>query len=363
MALLYQTILKEPLNINVLSWSVDLLTGKDSVLMTKKHIISGDCALARGFTLIELSIVLVIVALLAGGVVAGRQLIEASTVRATITQIEQVRLATNAFKLKYGALPGDLHTTKVATLGFQAAPANYRPGNKDGLGDGNGIVSGYYTVNAGTHFYLTAGETAWFWVDLTTNSGMLPGNLDDADDLAWPVATTYDPSRRLPRSKIGNTVYLHTYYFPGKPLTAPGSADGVAEGQYLSLSHIGYLDMFGSKRDFAATQITGGGVSVSAAYAIDSKVDDGRPTSGRVIAAYDFWYISMCTSTWDAWWATGGPNCTDNRQQLGLGLPTVSIPADKYSCFDDENGALDEFKYTLSVDNGTNRTCGLSFRF
>ena len=42
----------------------------------------------RGFTLIELSIVLVIIGLIVGGVLVGQDLIRAAQVRATISQIE-----------------------------------------------------------------------------------------------------------------------------------------------------------------------------------------------------------------------------------------------------------------------------------
>ena len=61
----------------------------------------------RGFTLIELSIVLVIIGLIIGGVLVGKELIAASEIRAQISQFEKFQNATNAFKLKYGCLPGD----------------------------------------------------------------------------------------------------------------------------------------------------------------------------------------------------------------------------------------------------------------
>jgi prepilin-type N-terminal cleavage/methylation domain-containing protein len=48
---------------------------------------------ATGFTLIEMSIVLVIIGLIVGGVLVGQDLIRAAYIRAQITQIEKFNTA------------------------------------------------------------------------------------------------------------------------------------------------------------------------------------------------------------------------------------------------------------------------------
>ena len=48
-----------------------------------------------GFTLIELSIVLVIIGLIIGGILVGRDLINASAIRAQISQIDKYQQAAN----------------------------------------------------------------------------------------------------------------------------------------------------------------------------------------------------------------------------------------------------------------------------
>jgi prepilin-type N-terminal cleavage/methylation domain-containing protein len=62
----------------------------------------------RGFSLVELSIVLVILGLLVGGILAGKSLIKASELRSVIKETDQIRTATMAFKDKYFYLPGDM---------------------------------------------------------------------------------------------------------------------------------------------------------------------------------------------------------------------------------------------------------------
>ena len=69
----------------------------------KKHSL-----LQAGFSLVELSVVLLIIALLVAGIVAGKDIIRDSELKSMITQVNQVKTATNAFKLLYNRLPGDM---------------------------------------------------------------------------------------------------------------------------------------------------------------------------------------------------------------------------------------------------------------
>src|SRR5580692_12405602 len=70
------------------------------------------------FTLIEMSIVLVIIGLIVGGVLVGQDLIRAAGVRAQISQIEKYNTAVNTFYGKYGYLPGDIPAEPAAQFGF-----------------------------------------------------------------------------------------------------------------------------------------------------------------------------------------------------------------------------------------------------
>jgi prepilin-type N-terminal cleavage/methylation domain-containing protein len=92
---------------------------------------------SSGFTLIELSIVLVIIGLIAGGILVGRDLIHTAEVYKQIKQMQEYQVALNTFVLKYKCMPGDC--TKATTF-FGATDAGGNTifnGNGDGLIDNN----------------------------------------------------------------------------------------------------------------------------------------------------------------------------------------------------------------------------------
>ena len=100
----------------------------------------------HGFTLIELSLVVVIIGLIVGGVLVGRDLINAAAIRSQISQLEGFDMAVSVFKQKYGALPGDIRNPQDFGLAYEAGVDAYC--NQNNV-YGNGIiqdVNGLYPI-------------------------------------------------------------------------------------------------------------------------------------------------------------------------------------------------------------------------
>ena len=167
-----------------------------------------------GFTLIELSIVLVIIGLVVGGVLVGKDLIKAAQIRAQIAQIEQFNTAANTFKLKYGALPGDIKNTDAVAFGFSNA-GSWR--YNDGI-IGYSVIS-LSCYNCRPH-YPALGETNLFWVDLG-NSGLINGKFTFNNGSTPPWNISGNPSNLsvsgdnvkffLPPAKLGGDKYVFVW--------------------------------------------------------------------------------------------------------------------------------------------------------
>jgi len=238
-----------------------------SISETGMHVppgrISPKSALTAGFTLIEMSIVLVIIGLIVGGILVGQNLIQAATIRAQVTQIEKYQTAVETFRGKYGALPGDISATQVAQFGFTVWPV--RPGTF-GAGDGNGLIECAFWAPGIQD--LEWAEAIWFWEDLSSNSGLIEGGFNNQTQ--WDEGTTTVSATELnqyfPQAKIGNGNYVFVFSLNGT--------------NYFSIAALAGLDVA------SQIEITGYnfGLTPAQAYAIDSKIDDGLAQTGNVQA-------------------------------------------------------------------------------
>lgn len=87
----------------------------------------------RGFTLVEIAMVLVIVALLLGGVMRGQELVTQARIRDVMNDLSGVSAAYLFYYDRYKALPGDDPNAAVRWSAFNAKS-----------GSGNAVVSGKY---------------------------------------------------------------------------------------------------------------------------------------------------------------------------------------------------------------------------
>ncbi|MCX8044023.1 MAG: prepilin-type N-terminal cleavage/methylation domain-containing protein [Desulfobacterota bacterium] len=91
----------------------------------------------KGFTLVEIAIVLVIIGLLIGGILRGRTFIENAKIKNVIKSAESITASIYAYQDRYGFLPGDDNT------------ANARWGAVNGNGNGN--IDGTEPQNVANH--------------------------------------------------------------------------------------------------------------------------------------------------------------------------------------------------------------------
>lgn len=209
----------------------------------------------RAFTLIELSIVLVIIGLLVGGVLVGRDLIKAAELRSVITQKGRFATAINTFRGKYDALPGDMANatdywgaqdptpaTCIATASTTSLTCN---------GNGDGKI-GYENSTTDTW------EGFRVWQHLA-NAGIVVGK--------YSGVAGYVPKINIPDSDFSANAAWNLWYFPGRTVWGWSPE---APGHYLVFS------------------IAVGGwwvnpvLKPSDELSIDKKIDDGRPYLGAV---------------------------------------------------------------------------------
>jgi len=111
-----------------------------------------------GFTLVELSIVLVIIGLIIGGVLTGRQIMENAAITNTLNGIQAYEAQFQTYVQNYNAIPGD--DAGVSTRFPSAGLSVY--------GNGNGTLEGAFDSAT------AADETRLVWADLRA-AGLVKG--------------------------------------------------------------------------------------------------------------------------------------------------------------------------------------------
>jgi prepilin-type N-terminal cleavage/methylation domain-containing protein len=223
------------------------------------------------FTLVELAIVLVIIGLLVGGVLVGRDLIKAAEMHATVKDIESYRLAVHTFRGKYNGIPGDLRYQDAQMFGLTTHPTPWQQ-SAYGRGDGNGLLENA-TVSSYSYAYRLGlgGEITLFWRQLG-QAGLIPF-VSTADGTVIDT-TTVTPdllSPVLPKLRLGSS---YNYML-------------VTGVDYLggNFFYLGALTTSSASGSFGSLGSWPGLTGREAKY-LDEKMDDGYPATGEVVSLF-----------------------------------------------------------------------------
>lgn len=210
----------------------------------------------RGFTLVELSIVLVILGLLVGGVLSGQSLIRAAELRSILTEKDKHVVALNAFRDKYLAVAGDMPNA------FRFWGTDCGTDTTDTStgcnGNGNGQVN------------LQVGETLKAWEHLS-RAGLVEGSYDGTGSgSVFGGGLINMAETSIPKSKFPSGYWniIHS----GETAHAGNSTSSLSLqiGGLATAPNIGVLP----------------GLTLGEALNTDTKADDGRANTGS-IRGYD----------------------------------------------------------------------------
>lgn len=129
----------------------------------------------RGFTLVELSIVLVVIGLLIGSILVAMNIIQNARVTNTVTLLQSIQSAVSTYNQNYGALPGDDKIDRFSTV--------LGEGGGDGVIGSSTLAKTYNTTS--TTAGNGAGESTFVWSHLRA-SGLLKGDKEDENKPSNP---------------------------------------------------------------------------------------------------------------------------------------------------------------------------------
>jgi prepilin-type N-terminal cleavage/methylation domain-containing protein len=187
--------------------------------------------LQRGFTLVEIAIVLVIIGLLLGGILKGQEMITQAKIKNALADFSGISAAFYGYQDRYRALPGDDLNASTRWSGAFS-------------GNGNGVVAGAYNDSTCGTLSSSSPESCLWWDDLR-RSGFVSGS-----------------GGLQPFNAFSGLIGVQT----GDGAASPGMT----------------LDTTAGSNGFAGLIVCSANIPDKVAISIDTQMDDGKIATGTV---------------------------------------------------------------------------------
>lgn len=201
-----------------------------------------------GLTLLELTIVVVVVSLLVGAVLGGKSLIRAAEMRGVMTDTNLYITAVNNFRQQFRYLPGDFNRA-----------SSYWSGTNDGNGDGQVKDDERFIV--WQHLNL-AGFIEGVYSGMTGAGG--------PDDFV--IIETASTTPNTPMGRLKDSGYAFYY--------AENSGGSTRTYDTPNANALTYAKMAGANSGVPDLIL----INPVDAYMLDTKLDDGKPGAGNWVA-------------------------------------------------------------------------------
>ena len=231
----------------------------------------------RGFTLVELSIVLVVVALIIGGILMGKDLIKAAEIRAAASQLLQYESAYRTFQTKYNCTMGDCPNA-TAFFGSNYTSYGCTTTSAVGNGNGNGLID---------HCDGSGNSAGWDKESNQASDSLQLANL-------LPTSLTTPCAYTAPMFKGINDSCAYFFH----------------DDLYFKIPSININSITWASPNFLGN-VNSGALSPIQARLIDEKIDDGKPTTGK-FRGLDVTAVGSIVFTTNSCSTSGAYNLNEN---------------------------------------------------
>ncbi|MEY4295714.1 MAG: hypothetical protein RLY82_1402 [Pseudomonadota bacterium] len=211
----------------------------------------------RGFTLVEIAIVLVIIGLLIGGVLRGQELLNSAKMNAVAAQQNAIKTAYFGFVDRYKVQPGDLTGAQALLINSATAPAS-------AAGDGNVLLAD------SPAFFNNLAQAGFISCTQCSDTSIVTAGTGGA------VATYNPPTALTSTNSMTNTF--------GQPLAFLFNSGTTPSSTAITGSNTaGSINYLATTAESARPLLTTGtGMASNMLAELDRKSDDGNPGGGSL---------------------------------------------------------------------------------